>query len=212
MRLCLAICTGVTVFVATVLILSGPIAFFSFDLVSWLFPESRGINTNTTVDWTSLRAFSSLLLATLAGMLAAAFIADPRVSRRTEAVLLVTACIALSGVSGVNFWVRDQLINIYAQLLIDLVLILVSLAVVGMIWAWQPERPFARSARVLSVFLITLVGLLLPSYYATMFLLRGMGAPVAGFENVGGFLDIIASAAAAIVALAAWHSGKQGVG
>jgi hypothetical protein len=209
MRLWLGISIGAAVFVATALVLSIPIAFSSYNLVSWLFPESLDMNANTTLDRTLLRAFSSLLLAALAGLLAAAFIADPKVSRRTEAILLVAACIVLSGVSGVNFWVRDSLINIYAQLLIDLALILVSLPVVAMIWSWRPERPFARSVRIMAVYLVTIAGLILPGYYGTIFLLRGMGASGVGLKSIGEFLDVIASAAAAVVALIAWYNGKQ---
>jgi hypothetical protein len=129
------------------------------------------INTNTN-DWGQILL---LPIALAAGLICGALIIDPKISNVTEAIIVVTLFIALSIVSGVNFWSNDVLISVNAQAVIDIFLTIASLATIGLMLRWKSPLLLAIAFQRVAIFIIVIFGFVIPLYYSTLLLLIRFG-------------------------------------
>jgi hypothetical protein len=139
------------------------------------FPTISAVTPNTNTNFQSWGGILLLPLAAAAGLVVGALIWDPKITRRTEAVTSVAVFILLIGVSGVNFWSEDTLINVNGQAAIDIVLSVASLVVVGLLIRWTPSLLTSTAMQRVAIFLVTTFGFALPLFYATSFLLQRFG-------------------------------------
>lgn len=100
-------------------------------VLDYLFPAVSGVTTNTNTDWWGW--FLLLPLALAGGLVCGALVLDPKMSPKTESFTAVAVFVLLAGVSGVNFWAADTLINVNGQMLTDFVLSIAGLVVIGLL-------------------------------------------------------------------------------
>ncbi|MGH6824881.1 hypothetical protein [Methyloceanibacter sp.] len=184
-------------------VLFGVLGFFgghlTFGVADSAIPAISGVteNTNTTAGpWAP--TFAILMVSIVGGLIAAALVWEPAVTRKREAILLFLALIVLAGVSGANFFAHDALINVKAQALLNLLLALVSLGALFLLWDWNATRPFTRAVKLLSIFLLTFGGVLLPLFFTVSLCLFQLGIPIppnlsTWIEVVSGIIGLVVS-------------------
>jgi hypothetical protein len=172
--------------------------------VGWWFldtitPTVSGVTKNTnTGEWGRMLL---LPLSMTVGIVCGALVFDPSMSSKTEAIAVSIVFFLLVSVSGINFWTNDNLINVNAQLVIDVFLSVSALAVIILLLRWEPTRPTTLAVQRVALFLITVFGFVLPLFYGTSLLLQGMGFE-GELKKISDFIGFI-SAALGLVAAAA---------
>lgn len=172
--------------------------------VGWWFldtitPTVSGVTKNTnTGEWGRMLL---LPLSMTVGIVCGALVFDPGMSSKTEAIAVSIVFFLLVSVSGINFWTNDNLINVNAQLVIDVFLSVSALAVIILLLRWEPTRPTTLAVQRVALFLITVFGFVLPLFYGTSLLLQGMGFE-GELKKISDFIGFI-SAALGLVAAAA---------
>jgi hypothetical protein len=163
----------------TVFVMLAVFSRFGADLtwsaLDYLFPTISNLTENTnTDDWGDLLVIP---LALAAGLTCGALIFDPKLSKKTETFTAIIVFILLMFVSGVNFWSRDNLINVNVQAAIDIFLSITSLIVIGLLMRWSPSSITTGAIQRIVLFLVTAFGLVLPLFYATNLLMIRFGFP-----------------------------------
>jgi hypothetical protein len=166
-------------------------AGLSWGAVNYLFPTVSGVTSNTNTDWWG--GWLLLPFAIAGGLVCGALVLDPKMSPKTEALTAVAVFVLLAGVSGVNFWTGDALINVNGQMLIDIMLSIASLVVIGLLTRWKPSLMTATAAQRVALFLVTVFGFVLPLYYATSLLLVRLGYRE-GLGDLSAFMKFVVSA------------------
>ena len=177
--------------------------------LDFLFPAVSGVTPNTNTDWWG--GWLLLPLALAGGFVCGAIVLDPMISPKTEALTAVAVFVLLAGVSGVNFWTKDVLINVNGQMLIDIVLSVAGIVVLGLLNRWKPSLMTAIAAQRVALFLITVFGFLLPLYYATNLLLMRLGYRE-GLGDLSAFMKYVVSAlglAAAVAPSLVYRAGQR---
>lgn len=164
-----------------------------------MFPVLATDNSNTGYQERLLTLGPAISL----GLIAASIAWDYKIGPKRELIFCAVLFVISGAISGFNFAVGDSLINPRAQFVIDLVLIVVSGALLFALFGWTPQRPFPRSARAGSIFLVMLCGILIPGYYAAMLILSLLGL-AGSYVEADAFLKLVAAAlsvATAVVSL-----------
>ncbi|WLD98366.1 hypothetical protein PX860_07740 [Agrobacterium leguminum] len=172
--------------------------------VGWWFldaiaPTVSGVTKNTnTGEWGRMLL---LPLSVTVGIVCGALVFDPGMSSKTEAIVVSIVFFLLVSVSGINFWTNDSLINVNAQLVIDVFLSISALAVIILLLRWEPTRPTTLAVQRVALFLITVFGFVLPLFYGTSLSLQGMGFE-GELKTISDFIGFISAALGLAVAAA----------
>jgi hypothetical protein len=148
-------------------------------LLNWaadIFPavSGSGHNINTSGrDVVQSASFFGLGLATALSLVLCCW--TPGAYQRWLRTSYLAFLAVLMSLSTANFAMGDQLLDIRAQALIDLVLVVLGLVVVAELWKIRPTSTAGHVLRFILMFLIVLQGVLLPGAFGLLWWLRFQG-------------------------------------
>jgi hypothetical protein len=164
----------------------------SLSIVETIFPTPLD-STPYTIRGDGPGIILLLVVAVTGGAIAGLIAWNPQISLRKEKICLALLFSILAGVSSVNYILEDSLIHIGGQVVLDFAMATLSIALIALLWEWGPRRPVTLAIRAMSIFLLTLFGFVIPSYFGTMFLLRLIKIKSSGFESLSGWVTAIGS-------------------
>ena len=171
-RVSLSVASGVGILTAFIALFSGLFAVGAiYRVAETLYPAIPGHTENTTM---GARENVWILLLPLIGVVClgtfgAAWTLERRFRNIGKLLGTVVSYSVILGVSIVNFLFEDNLINVNAQFLIDLVVIGGSLYLLFFFWTTNAETTILRVAKSLLLGIVLICGIFFPALFAFMF-------------------------------------------
>jgi len=149
--------------------------------VDWVFPaiSTETINTTTTNGLTPpIHNLAFLIFALLTGSMTTAMFWPSNLTFKREEITCTISFSVLCFISSVNFWPREQLLQMHAQALIDFTLAAITIYVLARLRHIKPASTALQTGKLSIVLCTAVFGLALPAVFGSIALVAGFGVPV----------------------------------
>lgn len=185
------------------------LAIFFFGIIPEPGPGEDGIYGWNTEFRGNYPFFLSIAFSLTFGFAVAAFVIDPKLSSKTEALICFVAFAAMLGVSTINFAVEDALLSRGKQAIIDVLVVLFGAATLLNVSRWMPTRSISIAAKSLFIFMVGAFGILVPLSYFSLYSLDQMGMPIPGADEDDSWIKILSALISGVAGFLSFLQGSK---